>query len=124
MFKDNINPKELSPLTLAFIGDAVHSLYAREVAVADGNKPVNALHKQTTAMVSATSQSAAVRKILDTLSEEELSVFKRGRNSSTAHTAKNASVGDYHYATGLEALLGYLYLSGKEDRLREILEQL
>lgn len=124
-FDDNeINAKMLSPLTLAFIGDAVHSLYAREAVVSQGNRPVNSLHKTTAEKVSAVSQSAGIKRILDTLSEEEISVFKRGRNATTAHKAKNAQSSDYHYATGFEALIGYLYLDGQYDRLKEILDKI
>ncbi len=119
-----INPNRLSPLTLAFIGDAVHSLYAREQVVAEGNRPVNSLHKATTEKVSAVNQCAGIKRIMDTLTETELSVFKRGRNASTSHTPKNASEGDYHYSTGFETLIGYLYLDGQYDRLKEILKEI
>ena len=73
-------------------------------------------------MVKASAQAEAMQKIMPVLDEEEISVFKRGRNAHTNHKAKNASEGDYHYATGLEALFGYLYLSGRKDRLTELFE--
>ena len=73
-------------------------------------------------MVKASAQAAAAQKIMPILDEEEISVFKRGRNAHTNHKAKNASEGDYHYATGLEALFGYLYLSGEKDRLKELFD--
>ncbi len=114
------NPKLLSPLNLAFIGDTVFDLFVRETLVCQANRPVNKLHKEATKMVKAQAQYEAAKKIMPLLTEDELSVFKRGRNAHTNHKAKNASEGDYHYATGLEALFGYLYLSGEIDRLREL----
>lgn len=114
------NAKLLSPLNLAFIGDTVFDLFVRETLVCQANRPVNKLHKEATKMVKAQAQAEAAQKILPLLTEEEMGVFKRGRNAHTNHKAKNASEGDYHYATGLEALFGYLYLSGENERLREL----
>ena len=113
----DVNVKTLSPLNLAFVGDTVFDLFVRERLVCQANRPVNKLHKEATTMVKASAQAAAVQKIMPLLTEEEISVFKRGRNAHTNHKAKNASEGDYHYATGLEALFGYLYLSGEKERL-------
>ena len=112
--------KLLSPLNLAFVGDTVFDLFVRETLVCQANRPVNKLHKEATKMVKAQAQAEAAQKILPLLTEEEMSVFKRGRNAHTNHKAKNASEGDYHYATAVEALFGYLYLKGKIDRLREL----
>lgn len=114
------NPQQLSPLNLAFVGDTVFDLFVREMLVCQANRPVNKLHGEATKMVKASAQSAAAIKIMPLLSEEELSVLKRGRNAHTNHKAKNASEVDYHYATGLEALFGYLYLSGKIERLKDL----
>lgn len=114
------NPGQLSPLNLAFVGDTVFDLFVREMLVCQANRPVNKLHGEATKMVKASAQSAAALKILPLLSEEELTVLKRGRNAHTNHKAKNASEGDYHLATGLEALFGYLYLSGRIERLRDL----
>ncbi|MBQ7295351.1 MAG: ribonuclease III [Clostridia bacterium] len=114
------NVKMLSPLNLAFVGDTVFDLFVRETLVCEANRPVNKLHKEATKMVKAQAQAQAAQKILPLLTEEELSVFKRGRNAHTNHKAKNASEGDYHYATAVEALFGYLYLKGEIDRLREL----
>ncbi len=116
------NPKMLSPLNLAFIGDTVFDLFVRESLVCEANRPVNKLHKEATKLVKAQAQAEAAQKILPMLTEDEMSVFKRGRNAHTNHKAKNASEGDYHYATAMEALFGYLYLSGEVDRLRELFE--
>lgn len=110
----------LSPLNLAFVGDTVFDLFVRETLVCQANRPVNKLHKEATKMVKAQAQAEAAQKILPLLTEEEMSVFKRGRNAHTNHKAKNASEGDYHYATAVEALFGYLYLKGEIDRLREL----
>lgn len=122
LFDKNCDVNNLSPLTLAFVGDTVFDLFVREKLVCEANRPVNRLHKAATGYVSAAAQAKAAQKILPSLTEREISVLKRGRNAHTNHKAKNASEGDYHYATGLEALFGYLYLSGEADRLRELFD--
>jgi ribonuclease-3 family protein len=104
------------------MGDTVFDLFVREQLICEANRPVNALHSSATRLVKASAQSKAVDKIIDGLTEKELTIFKRGRNAHTNHRAKNASEGDYHYATGLEALFGYLYLSGRKERLTELFE--
>ena len=105
----------LSPLALAFVGDGVYSLFVRERLLAKANRPVGDLHRVAVEAVRAEAQSAAVERLLPVLTEEELAVFKRGRN---AHTARTGA--EYHRATGLESLFGYLYLDGRTDRLREL----
>ena len=115
-----INPNTLSPITLAFVGDAVYSLIVREELALTSDKKANELHKICAGRVSAVSQCEAIKRIMDELSEEEKEVFKRGRNATTSHTPKNASSRDYHYATGFESLFGYLYLSRKYDRIKEL----
>ncbi|MGN0447903.1 MAG: Mini-ribonuclease 3 [Acutalibacteraceae bacterium] len=117
---DSCNPDLLSPLTLAFIGDTVFDLFVREKLICEANRPVNKLHQNASRLVKASSQAQAAMKIMEKLTEKELAVFKRGRNAHTNHKAKNATEGDYHYATGLEAVFGYVYLSGDIDRLREL----
>ena len=121
-FDGDCNPSQLSPLTLAFVGDAVFDLFVRERLVCLANRPVNRLHSLAVSLVKASSQARAAKRLSEILSEKELSVLKRGRNAHTNHKAKNASESDYHYATGLEALFGFLYLSGETDRLRELFE--
>lgn len=121
-YDKDCNPEQLSPLTLAFIGDTVFDLFVRERLVCLANRPVNTLHSLAVTKVKASAQAEAAKKIALSLSEKELSVFKRGRNAHTNHKAKNASESDYHYATGLEALFGYLYLSGSLERLRELFD--
>ena len=122
LFDKNCDVNNLSPLTLAFIGDTVFDLFIREMLVCEANRPVNKLHKAATGYVSAAAQASAAQIILPTLTEKELSVLKRGRNAHTNHKAKNASEGDYHYATGLEALFGYLYRTDQHERLRELFD--
>lgn len=122
LYDKNCDVNNLSPLNLAFVGDTVFDLFVRERLVCEANRPVNRLHQSATKLVKASAQAQAVMKITDILTEKELSVLKRGRNAHTNHKAKNADVQDYHYATGLEALFGYLYLSGEIQRLRELFE--
>ena len=113
---------EFSPLVLAYIGDAVYELMIRSILVSRGNRPVNKLNKDATSLVKAAAQSEIVKLISDKLSEEEYTVFKRGRNSSPHTMAKNASMTDYKYATGFEALIGFLYLDNRCDRALELVK--
>lgn len=110
-----------SPLTLAYIGDAVFDLVIRTIVVERGNKSANNLHKQTVAYVNARIQAKMVDALESELTEEELAVYHRGRNAKSYTTAKNASVIEYRKATGLEALCGYLYLSGQQERLLHLI---
>ncbi|MBE6720011.1 MAG: ribonuclease III [Ruminococcaceae bacterium] len=119
-FKTDINPKQLSPLNLAFIGDCVYDMIVREMLVKEANRPVNDLHKESVKFVSAKAQTAAYDKIKDRLTEEEAAIYKRGRNAKVGHNPKSASQGEYHIATGIEALFGYLYLTEQQDRIREL----
>jgi len=114
--------KEFSPLVLAYIGDAVYEIIIRSILVSMGNRPVNKLNKDATSLVKAGAQSEIVKLISDKLSEEEYTVFKRGRNSSPHTMAKNASMTDYKYATGFEALIGFLYLDNRCDRALELVK--
>ena len=115
-----INPKQLSPLNLAFIGDCVYEMLVRESLVANANRPVNDLHKESVKFVSAKAQTEAYEKIKDCLTDEETAVFKRGRNAKVGHNPKSASQGEYHIATGVEALFGYLYLTENAKRIKEL----
>ncbi len=121
-YNKDCDPSQLSPLTLAFIGDSVFDLFVRERLVCLANRPVNKLHSLAVTQVKAASQAKAAKALSEKLSEKELSVLKRGRNAHTNHKAKNASESDYHYATGLEALFGFLYLNDETDRLKELFE--
>ena len=106
---------------LAFVGDAVFSVYVRAMLVSNGNNKTNILHKTANKYVKATSQAQMLLKIMPNLSEEEHSVVKRAINYKTNNKAKHASIEDYKYATGLEALIGYLYISNQDKRIEDIL---
>lgn len=112
--------KQYSPLTLAYIGDGVYELIVRTILVERGNAPVNVLHKHASRLVKAEAQKEAYHRIKELLTEEELSVFKRGRNAKSYTSAKNATIGDYRVATGFEALFGYWYLTGQTERMLRI----
>ncbi len=116
------NPKLLSPLTLAFIGDGVYELMVRERLVLTANMSVNNLHKKSVLMVKASAQSELYGVLEPLLSEEELIVMKRGRNANSTKAPKKSNPNEYRRATGVEALFGYLYLTGNYDRLSEIFE--
>ncbi len=118
------NAAMYSPLTLAYLGDSVLDLRIKEHFVRKANQQVQKYHKEVTAVVSAVSQAAFMDRIEDSLSEEEAAVYHRGRNASVHSRAKNATMAEYKKATGMEALLGYLYLSGQEERLMELIELL
>lgn len=113
------NPNLLSPSVLAFVGDAVYGLMVR-TALAEVNRPSGELHKLSVKLVNATAQAEAYKMIEPELTEKEIMVFKRGRNFKTGNTPKNSSGGDYHTATGLETLFGFLYLSGENERLKTL----
>ena len=117
-----IPPSQYSPLVLAYIGDAVYELYIRNMLIQKGNVPVHKLHQQATQYVKAKAQSESLHIIESHLTEEELAVFKRGRNAKSATVPKNADMNEYRHATGFEALIGFLYLSGENERLRYLLE--
>ena len=120
LLEKNADVSSLSPLTLAFIGDTVFDLLVRSELVCEANRPVNALHKAASTKVCASAQAAAITKIMPLLTENEEAVFKRGRNARTGGIPKNQSSADYHYATGLECLLGWLYLKGETERIKEL----
>lgn len=120
LFQGDCSPSQLSPLTLAFVGDTVYDLFVREMLVCQANRPVKKLHETAVQSVKASAQARAYMKILPLLSEEEEAILKRGRNAHTNHIPKNGNPKDYHHATAVETLFGYLYLMGKTDRLREL----
>ncbi len=123
MFLDkSLDPRELSPLVLAYIGDSVYDLYVRSRLIAEGNAKVQTLHKKATSLVNAGAQCDTVHKIMDALTEEEIHIYKRGRNSKSINAPKRSIVLEYRHATGLETLLGYLYVTGEEERLKQILD--
>jgi ribonuclease-3 family protein len=115
LWPEAVDPRTLSPQALAFVGDGVYSLLVREYLVCQANRPSGKLHKMSVELVRAETQAAAMEVLLPLLSEAETAVYKRGRN---AHTARNSE--EYHRATGLEALFGWLYLREEHERLREL----
>jgi ribonuclease III family protein len=112
-----VRPNEYSPLALAFIGDSVFDLVIKSVIVEKANCQVNKLQNKTSKIVRATTQALIVDALKDELSEEEANIYRRGRNAKPYTKAKNASYSEYCKATGLEALVGYLYLKGDTERL-------
>ncbi len=111
-----------SPLTLAYIGDGVYELIIRTYLVYQGNAPVNTLNKRASKYAKATMQAKIIDILLKTLTEDEITVYKRGRNAHSFTKAKNATASEYRKATGYEALIGYLYLEKKFDRIMEIVK--
>ena len=110
----------ISNLGLAHMGDCVYEMLVRAYLCAQGNKTVAQLHKQTISMVKATYQAAFVDKMLPLLTEEEMTYYRRGKNSHVHAVPKSATPAQYAKATGLEAMFGYLFLSGQKDRANEI----
>ncbi len=113
---------EISPLTLAFVGDGVYDLLVRDYLVSIANRPVGELNKMKVAFVNCKSQAEFAKAIMPQLTEKEVSVYKRGRNSAPKCTPKNGTVADYHSATGLESLFGYLHLNGEQQRVEELFD--
>lgn len=113
--------KLLNPSVLSFVGDAVYGLLVRE-KLSSVNRPSGQLHTLSVKLVNAVSQARAYSVIEPDLNETEISIFKRGRNFHTGNTPKNATKGEYHTATGLETLFGYLHLSGEHERIKELFE--
>lgn len=117
-----VDIREYSPLTLAYIGDCVFDLIIKSIVINGGNAPVQKLHGKTSSLVQASSQSKMMRTMQEHLTEEEHAVYKRGRNAKSVSPAKNQSITDYRRATGFEALLGYLYLKKEYGRLLELVK--
>ena len=114
------DPAQLNALNLAFVGDTVFDLFVRESLVCRANRPVKQQHTLAASHVKASAQAKAAQILLPYLTEEEQDQLRRGRNAHVHHKAKNATESDYHLATGLETLFGYLYLRGEIDRLRAL----
>lgn len=119
---DTLIPNEVSPLILAYIGDAFYEMVVRTIEISKGNRQVNKLHKDSVKLVNAGTQAGLADALQDIMSEEELNIYKRGRNAKANTSAKNASIGDYRKATGFEALMGYLYLAGRQERAIELIK--
>lgn len=110
----------ISMLGLAHIGDGIYELLTRTMLCADGNKKVTELHKKTVAIVNAPAQAEAAERLQPLLTDDERYIYKRGRNAKVNSVPHKADIGQYHAATGLEALFGWLYLQGKTQRINEL----
>ena len=120
-----MDPKQLSPLTLAYVGDGVYELFVREYIVSKGNCPVKKLHSRAVDFVRCEFQAKVLSEVLMPLfTQEEMDICLRGRNAHVSHVPKNSSVADYHGATAFECVFGYLYLSGRLDRLQMFFEKI
>lgn len=119
---EKLDYKEYSALTLAYIGDTICDLYVRQKVIAKGERHMHDIHSEAIKEVCAAAQARGAHSIEGFLTQEEDGILKWGRNAKSATVPKNADVVDYRWATGFEALLGYLYLSGQEERLEEILD--
>jgi len=117
-----VDIKSYSPLTLAYIGDGIYDLIIRTLVINKGDKQVQKLHLETSALVNAGTQSKMMRVLQEHLTEDEHAVYKRGRNAKSVSPAKNQSVTDYRRATGFEALLGYLYLKKDWERILNLVK--
>lgn len=120
---EDLVPNEVAPLILAYIGDAVYDVIVRTLEISKGNRQVNKINKDSIKLVNAKAQADMIDILEEKLTEEELTIYKRGRNAKANTSAKNASIRDYRKATGFEALIGYLYLSHKEDRMLELVKE-
>lgn len=118
-----VDIKTYSPLTFAFVGDCIFDLIIRSLLVLQGNRSVESLHKHKSKIVKAQSQAAMAEALVEYMTDIENDTYRRGRNAKSYTTAKNASVADYRKATGLEAVMGYLYLTGQEDRMIELVKK-
>lgn len=122
VFKPEINPEELSPLVLAYIGDAVYELMVRQYLAGCGPEKINRIHKKAVRYVRAETQAMLLHALQERLTPRERDVVRRGRNAKSGYSPKHASIIDYRHSTGFESLVGYLYLTGNEERLLEIIE--
>lgn len=119
---DTERARNLSPVTLAFVGDAVYSLYVREKLVLSTDYKTGELQKLTSSRVSAHGQSGLLERLIPLFTEEETDIYKRGRNAKKSTKSKNASVAEYNRSTGFEAVIGYLYLTGQYERIAQLLD--
>ena len=128
IIKDTMELKDIdiinySPLTLAYIGDGIYEIVIRTIIVDQANRQVNKIHKAASNLVKAHTQAEMIFAIMDKLTEQELAIYKRGRNAKAVTRAKNASMSDYRTATGFEALMGWLYLTNKSERMMLLIKE-
>ncbi|MBR3132494.1 MAG: Mini-ribonuclease 3 [Clostridia bacterium] len=121
--REEVDVNLLSPLTWAYVGDSVYELFIRTNLVNETNLKPHKLHIKTIEFVKAKAQADILKGIMDDLSDEEKDIVRRARNTQNHHLPKNADPDDYMYATAFEGLIGYLFLSKKDKRLKEILEK-
>lgn len=124
LFNQNTDLKNISPLTYAFVGDSVYELLVRDYVVSLGNAPLKKLNTVKVEYVRCEFQAAAVSKLVDIFSEDEKDVFLRGRNAHVGHVPKNSTTADYHMATALECVFGYLYLKNDTNRIKELFSKI
>lgn len=118
------DPRSYSPLALAYIGDTVFDLFVRTKIIEQGNRRVTDMHRRAVSLVRAESQADMARMLEEqVLAPDEIEILKWGRNAKVNTHPKGATLAEYHMATGLETLLGFLYLDGREERLGEILDR-
>lgn len=122
--KDKIEVQTMSPLTWAYVGDAVYELYIRTNLINTTNLKPHKLHIESIKYVKASAQANILKELHEKLTEEELEIVRRTRNTKNHHLPKNAELEDYMYATAFEGLIGYLYLTKQDERLREILKSI
>lgn len=118
----DIDIHNYSPLTLAYIGDGIYELVIRTMVVGRANTSAKNLHKMSSSLVKAATQAEMIKALSEDLTEDEMKVYKRGRNAKSATMAKNATMSDYRSATGFEALMGYLYITKQSDRMIELIQ--
>ncbi|CAM3976590.1 Mini-ribonuclease 3 [Cohnella lubricantis] len=121
MLPDGVPVSQLSPIVLAYIGDAVFEVYVRQMLIAKVVRKPNDLHRAAVRYVSAAAQAKLLRRWEPLLTEEEADIARRGRNAKSGQPPKNADPGEYRHATGLECLVGYLYYRGERDRLETLI---
>lgn len=117
-----VDIRTYSPLVLAYIGDGIYELIIRTILVDRGNCQANVLHRKASNYVKASAQAAMILALQEELTEEEFKAYKRGRNAKTVSMAKHATMHDYRHATGFEALMGYLYLTGQMERMIDLIK--
>ena len=115
--------RTFTPLTLAFVGDNVYDLIVRTVILCEGNRKLNHIHKEKSDLAKAQTQAKMAELLQDFMTEEERNIYRSGKGAKTATHAKSAGYAEYHKATGLEAVMGYLYLTGNEKRAVELLHE-
>lgn len=115
--------RTFSPLVLAYVGDCIYEIVIRTVLVELRDSNVQKLHKETTWFVKAATQAMLIEELMEDLTEQELDIYRRGKNAKSHTAPKNADIGDYHKATGFEALIGFLYLTGQIDRAIKLIKK-